>query len=45
MHDMRREVQKTTIPEMPFDHNRCASIKGGGRECGDQEELLVHGGL
>jgi hypothetical protein len=35
MHDLRREVQKTTIPEEPFDHNRRASIKGGGRARGD----------
>jgi hypothetical protein len=36
MHDTRREVQKSTIPEKPFDHNRCASIKGGGGKCGDR---------
>jgi phosphatidylglycerophosphatase C len=43
MHDLRREVQKTTIPEKPFDHNRRAPIKGGGCARGHRKDNLVHG--
>jgi endogenous inhibitor of DNA gyrase (YacG/DUF329 family) len=43
MQDTRLEVQKTTIPEKPFDHNRCASIKGGGWARGHRKDHPVHG--